>query len=383
MLSSSTIKRLADDGRGLRVSLYLPTHRAGSETAQDPIRLKNLLTRAAAELEEVGARSTEIDAMLKPARALLDDVEFWAHQADGLAVLLAGGDLEALRLPLTVDELAVVADRFHLKPLLPLLSGDGRFHVLALSQNQVRLFEGSREAIREVDLRDIPQSLRDVVGYDWDESSLQFHTGTSRGMGGRPAAMFHGDGSPKDEAKPEIAAFLRVVDDGITHLLGPVDVPVVLAAVEYVASIYRQITKLPRVMAEVVEGSPDRVPLTELHARAWGIVAPGFSAERDAAAERFRSLTSTDLATTDLASTVARAMEGRIDTLFIAVGVRAWGRPRTAHRDLEIHPERQPGDRDLFDVAAVHALLTDARVYAVSPELMPVADEAIAAILRY
>lgn len=76
-------------------------------------------------------------------------------------------------------------------------------------------------------------------------------------------------------------------------------------------------------------------------------------------------------------------MEGRIDTLFIAVGVRAWGRPRTAHRDLEIHPERQPGDRDLFDVAAVHALLTDARVYAVSPELMPVADEAIAAILRY
>ena len=66
MLSSSTIKRLADDGPGLRVSLYLPTHRAGSETAQDPIRLKNLLTRAAAELEEVGARSTEIDAMLKP-----------------------------------------------------------------------------------------------------------------------------------------------------------------------------------------------------------------------------------------------------------------------------------------------------------------------------
>jgi len=383
VLSISTIKRLADDGPGLKVSLYLPTNRTGPETAQDPIRLKNLLTRAAAELEELGARSAEIDALLRPALALLDDVDFWAHQASGLAVFVAPGGVEVFRLPSTVNELAVAGDRFWLRPLLPLLGGDGRFYVLALSQNRVRLYEGSRDAVREVDMGDLPRSLRDVVGYDWEEASLQFHSGVPRSRGGPRAAMFHGHGSPKDDDKPEIAAFLRVVDDGITRLLDGDDVPVVLAAVEFVASIYRQITRLPRVAAEVIEGSPDRLPLAELHRRAWGIVAPGFWAERDAAAERFRALASTNLATINLAATIARATEGRIDTLFVATGVSAWGRLSAADRDLEIHPERRPGDLDLIDVAAINALLTGARVYAVSPELMPIAGEATAAILRY
>jgi hypothetical protein len=41
----------------------------------------------------------------------------------------------------------VVTDRFHIKPLLPLLSGDGRFYVLALSQSEVRLLQGTRYSV--------------------------------------------------------------------------------------------------------------------------------------------------------------------------------------------------------------------------------------------
>ena len=385
MLSTSTLRRLAeDDTPGIHVSLYLTTHRAGAETAQDPIRLKNLLARAAAELDELGARSAEIEATLGPARALLDDVQFWAHQADGLAIFLGGREPEVLRLPLRFDELVVAADRFDLKPLLPLLGGDGRFCLLALSQNRVRLFEGAREAMREVDLHDLPTSLRDVVGYDWEDRSLQFHTGAPRAAGGgQRAAMFHGNVSPKDDAKPEIAAFLRTVDDGIASLLGADDVPVVLAGVEYETSIYRQVTRLPRVMAEVVTGSPDRTPPAELHARAWAVVAPLFDAERNAAAERLRSLASTRQATTDLRTALTGALEGRLDTLFVPVGVRTWGRLSAERPRPEIHEERRPGDRDLLDVAAVHAFLTGARVYAVPPGEMPVAGAAVAAILRY
>ena len=42
------------------------------------------------------------------------------------------------------DELMVVAPGFHVMPLLALLTGDGLFYVLALSQNQVRLLAGTR-----------------------------------------------------------------------------------------------------------------------------------------------------------------------------------------------------------------------------------------------
>jgi hypothetical protein len=385
MLSTSTFRRLADtDTAGLRVSLYMPTHRVGrGVTAQDPLRLKNLLAQAAVELETLGARPSRIDVILGPGRALLADVEFWEHQADGLAVFLADGEVDAFRLPQAFDELAVVGDRFHLKPLLPLLSGDGRFAVLALSQERVQLYEGSRGSLRAIDVLDLPRNLRDVVGYDWEDSSLQFHTGGSSRPGGMRAAMFHGDGSPKDDAKPEIASFLRAIDDGVARILGPDDLPVVLAGVGFEASMFRQVTKLPHVMAEVIEGSPDRVPLEALHARAWEVVAPRFLADRDASAERVRALESTDQATTDLATTLAAADEGRIDTVFVAVDRAAWSRPDGSGGDAETHPERRPGDRDLLDAAAVRALLTGAHVYAVDQERMPVADTPIAAILRY
>ena len=37
------------------------------------------------------------------------------------------------RLPLAFETLVVVANRFHVKPLLPLFMGNGRFYVLAFS----------------------------------------------------------------------------------------------------------------------------------------------------------------------------------------------------------------------------------------------------------
>jgi hypothetical protein len=47
------------------------------------------------------------------------------------------------RLPFPFQEFVVVTERFHVKPLLPLLSGDGQFYLLALSQNGVRVLQGT------------------------------------------------------------------------------------------------------------------------------------------------------------------------------------------------------------------------------------------------
>ena len=181
LLTRDELKDLAGNSRGLCTSLYLPTHRAGPEVQQDPIRLQNLLRGAERELVASGMRKEEADATnttflqrekeeaddyLARARELLKDPMFWQHQEDGLAVFLAEGTLRTYRLPMAVRELGFVGDRWYLKPLLPLLIGDGRFFILALSQNRVRLFEGKREGARVVALRAFPSSLRDDVGYD-------------------------------------------------------------------------------------------------------------------------------------------------------------------------------------------------------------------------
>lgn len=56
------------------VSIYLPTHRAGPDTQQDPIRFKNLLREAEERLSTFGLRSPEARGLLEPAQRLLTDL---------------------------------------------------------------------------------------------------------------------------------------------------------------------------------------------------------------------------------------------------------------------------------------------------------------------
>src|SRR5690606_9205660 len=105
----------------------------------------NLLRSAEEALEERGLRKPEIDALLERARARVTDELFWHHQKDGLAVLIRGDETIELKLPITVEEICVVNHRFYLAPLLRALSGDGRFYILALSQDDVRLLSATRD----------------------------------------------------------------------------------------------------------------------------------------------------------------------------------------------------------------------------------------------
>ncbi|MDZ7622821.1 MAG: hypothetical protein U5J96_00010 [Ignavibacteriaceae bacterium] len=43
--------------------------------------------------------------------------EFWGHSLDGLAVLGTTEVFKIIKLPIAVEELVVVADSFHIKPL--------------------------------------------------------------------------------------------------------------------------------------------------------------------------------------------------------------------------------------------------------------------------
>src|SRR5829696_8599314 len=152
VIRRADLECLALHGAGPSVSLFLPTHRAGPEVQQAPIRLKNLLRQATEALQADGVRPAMVHSVLAPLRRLVNDGLFWRYQSDGLALYSRPGWWRALRVPLDLPELAVVADRFHISPLLPLLTGDGHYFVLALSQHQIRLLEGTRDRLEEVHL---------------------------------------------------------------------------------------------------------------------------------------------------------------------------------------------------------------------------------------
>lgn len=367
------------------ISLYMPTHRTGRELQQDPIRYKNLLTKAEQHLTEMGLRFPEINSLLDNARKLQLDAEFWQHQSDGLAIFASEDSLRYYRLPINFEELLIIGNRFHLKPLLPLLSRNGHFFVLAFSQKKVRLLEGSLFSINEVDIEEVPASLQEALWFDDPEKQLQFHTGTTSpsNAGSRPAS-YHGQGINEDDTKTELLRYFQKVDNGLTDILGDENAPLILAGVDYLLPIYHQANNYPHLVEEGIEGNPDELSAVDLHKQAWDILEPIFSADLDHALIRYQELSGSEsnLASADMNTIIPAAHYGRLDILFVALGIQLWGSFDAENNILKQHQEYQPGDLDLFDLTAIKTLINGGTVFALEPGQMP-SENPLAAIFRY
>src|SRR5918996_2117923 len=282
LLSRDEIQTLIQTSHGPCVSIFMPTFRAG-DTQQNPIRFKNLLRSAEERLAGWGLRNGDAESLLDPARRLMDDRAFWEHQDEGLALFRSPDLFKTYRLPLALRELSVVENRFHVKPLFPLLSGDGHFYILALSLKNIRLILASRFSAREVDLGDIPKSFQEAMG------------GLTRQFSQLQAGTFPGHGMAEDDLKAEIVKYFQIVDDGLNHLEIDIDrgAPFVLAGVEHLLPRYREASKLPHVLDEGLTGNVDGLSAEELRDKAWEIAEPVLLADRRKGAERFAGLAGT------------------------------------------------------------------------------------------
>ena len=368
------------------VSIYMPTHRTGTDAQQDPIRLKNLLGEAEKQLSVQGIGRLEVQNMLEPASMLLQDSNFWQHQGDGLAIFISSNRVRRYRLPLNFEEFVAVMNHFHIKPLLPLFTGDGQFYILALSQNVVRLLLGTRDSVSEVDIGQVGGSLAEAIPSVNHQMSLQLHSsGSASGMSGSGSATFHGQGGGSDEsAKHELLRYFRLVSDGLTEFFQGDRVPLVLAGVEYLLPIYKEANAYPNLIDPVIKGNPDLLSADELHKSAWDIIAPLFQAAQAEAAAHYQQLAgqASERVADTLEKVIPAASDGRVETLFVATGVQQWGVFNPVTNEIKLHSQQEAGDEPLLDLAAVQTYLKGGVVYAVEPEKVPGGTFA-AAVLRY
>jgi hypothetical protein len=363
------------------VSLFLSTHRGGSEA--DPIGWRKHLAEAEERLIQSGWRAADAKEWLAPGRHFLDDVTFWKNQSDGLAVFLAPppaasegggkgeGFLRLFRLPLAFTDAVVVGNRFAIIPVLPLLNGNGRFFVLALSQHAVRLLQGTHYSVSEVDLMGVPRSLAEAFLTQEGKEPFTFH-GRRAGAGlGSWAGIFHGHGVGIDEPKEDLLHYFQKIDRGLHAVFHEEQAPLVLAAVDYLQPIYRQANTYAHLLDRGIDGNPDRLSSRELHDRAWPLVKPLFEAAQQRAATQYRQLSGTGRTSGTLEAVVAAAYEGQVETLFVARGRPVWGIFDPGAGRLEQHEKPLAGDVDLVDLAAAHTLTHGRTVYAVEPDQVP------------
>jgi hypothetical protein len=379
-LSKDELKTLMGKHQGLCISIFMPTFRTGAESQQNQIRFKNLLRGAEEKLLAAGLRSQELKQLLEPAHALPGNILFWRRQSDGLALFLCAGLFRCFCLPEAFDEFIVVADHFHIRPLLPVLRNDWRFYILALSQKEVRLLEGTGQGVTEIELEALPKSLEEALQYDKLEKQVRFSTGSIGS--GTGMAMVSGHGGVADDAKDNLLKYFRLIDRGLRDRLKDERAPLVLAGVEYLFPIYREANTFPHLIEEGIPGNPRRMNPDSLYRSALKIVAPFFrKAENDALAQ-YRQSSGTGLTSADIREIVSEAAHGRVGTLFIAAGSRNWG---TFHREsgaVEPHRTREVEDEDLLEIAAIQTYLNGGSVFILPPKKMP-EPKALVAMFRY
>lgn len=380
VLDKEKLMNLTEVDGTVYISIFLPTLRAGAEIQQNPLRLKNLLRDAKDQLIQKGLSVSDANKMLDEADSLLTDRDFWQHQSDGLALFISDEFFRSYRLPLEFEELVVVSKRFHIKPVLPMLTNNGHFNLLAISLGSVRLFQGTQYFMRQVNVESLPKDLADALRYDDPEKQLQHQT-IARSNGGRPA-IFHGHGATEDNEKTNILRYFQIVDEALSDFLKQDYAPLVIAGVEYLLPLYREANSYSDIVDAGISGNPEDTNIEELHQKAWAIVKPIFHQAQEKAAKLFLELVNGDRASENIDEIVPAAHYGRVDTLFVTKGFQRWGSFNPKTNQVTENQDSKFEGEDLLNLASLHTLINGGNVFVVSKDEMPV-DEEAAAIFRY
>ena len=374
-LTTDVLRELLKGNEPPCISLYQPTHRANPDKLQDPIRYKNLVRDAERSLREKYS-GREVRPLLEPFQALAGDYHFWTHQRDGLAVLAAAGTFEVFQLQRPVKELVVVADSFHLKPLLRMVQSADRYQVLCLDRHEAKLFEGNRDALDEVDVGDMPATITAALGEQL--------TDPQRGVAyNAQPAVFHGQGAKKDEVDKDRDRFFQVIDrEVLARFSRPSGLPLILAALPEYHAEFRWVSHNPFLQPDGVAKHPGSLSPEQLRVEVWQVVEPKYLARLARLTEDHRTAAARGLAASDLNDVAQAAAAARIGILLIEADREIPGRFDLATG--EVRPDRlaDPEVDDLIDDLAEAVLRTGGEVVVVPAGRMPT-DTGLAATFRH
>jgi hypothetical protein len=385
MLSYNDLGILANRRKEPSLSAYLPLHYGWPQVQDNKIVQKNLVNEAQEALSAYGLRPHEVESLLAPLQSL--DMRALTQTDTGNALcIFASKDITLIRtVPIEMRKTCVVAPEFYITPLLPAITSDRAFYVLEFTQNEVKLFHGSRSEFREVTPEELPRSLAEALPYENPEESLQFHTATGQPTASNPrGGIFHGQGAATNQKEWMDRFCLRLAEQLDEHLRGTRE-PLVLAGIENVLARFRQHSRYPHILDEAIEGNPRDFPRNELHRRACVIMEPVFKREEKEAAAKIMKGKGGGKTVYGLEEVFRQIAQGRVDILFIADDVQKWGRLKEdLDAPIDLHEEPQPGDSELLNLAALRTLNQGGEAFSVPRNDLPGTQNALAvAILRY
>jgi len=362
--ASSDLSALNEARADVCVSIYLPTTPITQDIAKARIKLANLAREAVRQLKESGTDKRRLAALQEHLDDLADDDEFWTYQAHSLAVFATPDLLRTYRLANKLEQIVEVSDRFHLKPLIRAITFPHAAHVLAISENAVRLVEVSADLpAATVKVPDLPKDAASAVG----KSTINDRSPSGRVQG-------------SEGQKVRLAQYVRKIDAALRPILAASGAPLILAATQPVEAIFRSVSSIPA-LPQAITGSHDRTSDADL-ANAARPILDAYYEEQIA---EFRALFDTRKGqrrtTTDISDAARAATFGNIDRLLVDINEVVDGIVDEETGAVTLDESGDARNYGVVDEIAGRALRTGAKVLGVRTGDVP-GGKSLAAILR-
>lgn len=334
----------------------------------------------------------DAETILGPVRNVSDNENLF--QRSGLAIFLSAdpASFRYYTVDIPLEEKLMIADRFYVKPLLPLLMNSEPFYVLTLSQNQVHLLEGTRHHLQRVVVPNLPKSMNDALQLESPGRNPGERPAKSPGHANAPgrtttgigsaAATFAGRGAGEADPKEDIEQYCHRINAAVHDILKDKTAPLILAAIDYLRPLYRTTNTYPHLLDEGISGNPEQYDARMLLERANAILDPTHKQKQADATNRYKELIHKKQASNRPVDVLIAAHMGQVDTLFIPGDSALWGTYNFDNNQMQVHAEQRAGDSDLFDLAATQTLLNNGTVYVIPSSEMP-DNSPVAAFYRY
>ena len=332
------------------VSIYLPTTRVALGAHPDRTVLFNLGRTAAGQLAAGGVSPGEVAAIRGGINDVVDDDEFWNRQADSLAVFATPTAVKTFRLANQLTETVQVSDRFHVKPLFRAITFPHAAYVLALAKGEVRLLEiGASGPPQDVRIPELPRDA-------WDPQGNKIF-------------------------KAREGTYVRQVDHALRAVLNGSDLPLILAATETIAALYRTVNTYPHLLPTRWPGNPEEMTDPDLADAVRPMLDDYYAAQISDIADLFAQRQPQGRTALDISDIARFATIGAVDTVVVDIDAAV---PGTIDEGGAVSYAAAAGvdSYGVIDEITRRVYLAGGRVLAVRRPDIPGGGPA-AAILRY
>jgi len=377
-VTAGDLRALLTPGDGPCVSVYVDGGEPDRDAEQTRIKYKDRLREVAASLG-TDADATEEGQRQHPLLAKLQTAvghdEHWPGQREGLCVFASPDRLVVRRTPQRVPDLAVVADSFHVRPLIRIVNDARRLRLLCVSAERVAVFASDGRTLAAVELHgSVPTSIHQAMGgaVDLPEAEREAYDLTDAGL-------------LRSEQRPQILKrFFDRLDTSIAaHHRPDEGVPLVLAALPEYHGVFREEAR----QLKFAEGGVKRDPFKDITEQELAALAADAAAgDRDEAAaalrEAYGAASSHDRGSDDLDTIAKAAAFGRVESLLLARDQRVGGSVDRETGELTRRDMDDPATDDVLDDIAELVLRSDGTVRVLPADAMP-GDQPAAAVFRY